>query len=138
MTDGRAVALQNIHVPIFVVGTERDHVAPWRSVYTIHYHADTEVTFALAAGGHNTGIVSEPGHRGQHYRIAMKRLSDPCLDPDEWAATAGAKDGSWWEPWADWLAGHSTTERVSPPPMGAVATGYPAIEAAPGSYVLQT
>jgi len=137
MTDGRAAALQNIHVSMFVVGTERDHVAPWRSVYTIHYHTDTDITFALAGGGHNTGIVSEPGQPGQHYRIAMKRISDPCLDPDEWAAAAAAKDGSWWEAWADWLASHSAPERVSPPPIGAAAKEYPPIEDAPGTYVFQ-
>jgi polyhydroxyalkanoate synthase len=137
MVDERAAALQNIHVPMFVVGTERDHVAPWRSVYTIHYHTDTDITFALTSGGHNTGIVSEPGQSHGHFRIAMKNTSDPCLAPDEWAAAAALKDGSWWVAWADWLASHSTPERVSPPPMGSGTKGYAPIENAPGSYVLQ-
>jgi polyhydroxyalkanoate synthase len=137
LVDGRAAALQNIHAPIFVVGTERDHVAPWRSVYTIHYHTDTDITFVLTSGGHNTGIVSEPGQNHRHFRIAMKRTSDPCLAPDEWAAAAALKDGSWWVAWADWLAGHSTPERVFPPPMGSGAKGYAPIENAPGTYVLQ-
>jgi polyhydroxyalkanoate synthase subunit PhaC len=137
MVEGRAAALQNIHAPMFVVGTERDHVASWRSVYTIHYHTDTDITFVLTSGGHNTGIVSEPGQQNLHFRIAVKHTSDPCLAPDEWAAAAGSRDGSWWMAWTDWLASHSEPERVSAPSIGAAAKGYGPIEDAPGTYVLQ-
>jgi polyhydroxyalkanoate synthase len=135
MVDERAATLQNIHAPLFVVGTERDHVAPWRSVYTIHYHTDADTTFVLTGGGHNTGIVSEPGQPNRHFRIATKNTSDPCLAPDEWAAAA-PKNGSWWVAWADWLATYSTPERTSPPSMGS-ADGFPPIEDAPGTYVFQ-
>jgi len=135
--DGRVAALQNIRVPMFVVGTELDHVAPWRSVYTIHYHTETEVTFVLTSGGHNAGIVSEPGPSQRHFRIALKRTADPCLGPDEWAAAADSKVGTWWVDWTDWLTNHSSTERVKPPAMGAPGKGYAPIEEAPGTYVFQ-
>ena len=82
VVDGRPAAVQNIRVPIFVVGTERDHVAPWRSVYKIHYLADTDVTFVLTSGGHNAGIVSEPGHPRRSYRMALQRTDDCVHGPD--------------------------------------------------------
>lgn len=137
MVDGRPAALQNIRVPMFVVGTERDHVAPWRSVYKIHQLADTDVTFVLASGGHNAGIVSEPGHRGRRYRIATRLAVDICLGPGEWAAEAEARNGSWWEAWLPWLAAHSGKDRVDPPSLGAADKGFPAIAEAPGAYVFQ-
>lgn len=42
LADGHPLAVQNLRVPIFAVGTEYDHVAPWQSVYKIHYLTDTE------------------------------------------------------------------------------------------------
>jgi len=137
MVDGRPAALQNIRVPMFVVGTERDHVAPWRSVYKIHQLADTDVTFVLTSGGHNAGIVSEPGHRGRRYRIATRLAIDICLGPDEWAAETETRDGSWWEAWLPWLAAHSGKDRVAPPSLGVADKGFPAIAEAPGAYVFQ-
>ncbi|MVT71188.1 alpha/beta fold hydrolase [Bradyrhizobium pachyrhizi] len=137
MVGGRPAALQNIRAPMFVVGTERDHVAPWRSVYKIHYLTDTDVTFVLTSGGHNAGIVSEPGRSGRHFRIALKRTTDSCLGPDEWAAATVPKDGSWWVGWAEWLVSHSAPERVLPPVMGAAGKGNVPIEKAPGTYIFQ-
>ncbi|WP_020186172.1 alpha/beta fold hydrolase [Methylopila sp. 73B] len=135
LVDGRPAALQNIRAPLFAVGTERDHVAPWRSVYKVHYLIDPEVTFVLTSGGHNAGIVSEPGHPGRRYRIALKRPTDPCLGPDEWPTAAEPKDGSWWIEWFDWLDRHSTSERVAPPAMGSPERGYDPLADAPGVYV---
>jgi polyhydroxyalkanoate synthase len=131
MVDGRPVTLQGLRVPVFAVGTEHDHVAPWRSVYKIHQLADTDITFALATGGHNAGIVSEPGHNGRHYRIAHHRHRDQILSPDQWLEAATEKSGSWWTGWSAWLAKHSSAGLIRPPRMGAARKGYPALEEAP-------
>lgn len=137
LVEGRPVAISDIRVPIFVVGTETDHVAPWRSVYKIHLLSDAEsVTFVLTTGGHNAGIVSEPGRRGRSYRMLYHREGEPYLDPDTWQATAPRFEGSWWPAWQAWLAQRSS-HRVSPPALGAPQAGYPVLGDAPGSYVLQ-
>jgi polyhydroxyalkanoate synthase len=137
MVEGRPAVIQNIRAPMFVVATERDHVAPWRSVYKIHYLSDTDVTFVLTTGGHNAGIVSEPGRPRRRYRIAHKDANDICLSPDEWAAEASVKEGSWWGEWSDWLTAHSAAERVAPPSLGAADKGLPPLADAPGTYVHQ-
>lgn len=138
MVEGRPAALQNIRVPLFAVGTERDHVAPWRSVYKLHLLADTDLTFVLTGGGHNAGIVSEPGRPHRSFRIALRRHDDICLSPDEWVAAAEVREGSWWLAWAEWLAAHSTPERVpAPSGPGLAEAGYAPLGDAPGQYVLQ-
>jgi polyhydroxyalkanoate synthase len=134
--EGRAVVLEDIRVPIFAVGTEQDHIAPWRSVYKIELATDTEVTFALTTGGHNAGIVSEPGHPGRYYRIATRREAEPYAVPDDWYARVPRKSGSWWPEWTRWLARHSTSGAPLPQ-MGAQRRGYRQLGDAPGLYVLQ-
>ena len=133
---GHPVALSEIRVPVFLVGTERDHVAPWRSVYKFNLFSDTDVIFVLTNGGHNAGIVSEPGHPHRHYRIRRKPKDADYVDPDLWQAETQPKDGSWWPALSTWLDQHST-ERVAPPEFGSKSKGYRVLCDAPGAYVFQ-
>ncbi len=133
---GRLVALQDIRTPLFVVGTERDHVAPWRSVFKIHFLTDTEITFVLVNGGHNRGVVAPPGQGDRHFRIATTAAGDPRPHPDAWALSAQYLEQSWWLTWFDWLAAHST-RLVEPPPLGLASAGFEPLAPAPGDYVRQ-
>ncbi|MEQ1715439.1 MAG: alpha/beta fold hydrolase [Hyphomicrobium sp.] len=132
--DGAAVQISDIRAPVFCVATAKDHVAPWRSVYKWNRLTDTEVTFVLAGGGHNTGIVAAPGDTRSHYQIATRRDSDLHINPDAWAAEALEKKGSWWSAWTQWLEHHSTGS-APPPAMGAAGKGLPPLAGAPGAYV---
>lgn len=134
---GRPVALGDIKAPIFAVGTETDHVAPWHSVFKLNLLTDTDVTFALTNGGHNAGVVAEPGKPGRHFRLATKLEHDTYIDPETWAARTPVQAGSWWPAWAAWLASKSTAQLVEPPRMGAPEKGLPPLVDAPGTYVLQ-
>jgi polyhydroxyalkanoate synthase subunit PhaC len=135
--EGRVIALKDLRVPMFVVGTETDHIAPWQSVYKVHLFTDNELTFLLTNGGHNTGIVSEPGHTGRHYDIATRHSGDRYVDAATWRSRATRTDGSWWPQWGSWLVAHSGLQRSAPPAMGAPAHGINPLCPAPGTFVLQ-
>jgi len=123
------VALMDIQAPLLVVGTQRDHVSPWRSVYKIHLLTDTPTTFILASGGHNAGIVSEPGHAHRSYQVAHTDAGQPWVEPEAWAAATPVQQGSWWEALHAWLAQRSGALVAAPAqPQG--------LGAAPGEYVL--
>lgn len=132
--DGVPVALSNIHVPVFLVGTQKDHVAPWISVYKFHLPSDADsVTFVLTNGGHNAGIISEPGHRGRYYQIATRKEGETYVDPKTFAETTPVVQGSWWMPWQKWLSDFSG-DKIAPPGF---PKGVEALPDAPGDYVLE-
>ena len=88
VAQGMTLDLRDITVPMFVVGTETDHVAPWPSVYKIGklVHS-TDYTFCLTSGGHNAGIISGPQHPKRRHRVlstrAGSRLPAPTKLPRE-------------------------------------------------------
>lgn len=124
----KPIALQDIRIPIFAVGTETDHVAPWQSVYKINSLTHAPFIFVLTKGGHNAGILSEPGHPRRHYRVRTSTETDIHTASENWADKATLKEGSWWPEWTGWLAKLSS-DNVTPPAMGE------ALDDAPGQYV---
>lgn len=129
--DGRPLALGDIRLPSFVVATETDHVAPWRSVYKLNLAVDADMTFLLTSGGHNAGICSEPGHPGRYFRVTSLPRSENYIDPDRWLRITPPQAGSWWPTWADWLA-QGQSQRAAT----AVQCDDVELPPAPGDYVL--
>ncbi|WP_461518961.1 PHA/PHB synthase family protein [Porticoccus sp.] len=136
LVSGQPVALSDIRVPIFTVSTKFDHVAPWTSVYKVCLYSDTDVTFLLTNGGHNTGIVNPPGNSKNSYQVSTFYDNAKYASPENWVQQASAKEGSWWPEWHQWLADHSG-EKTGPPTMGSPRCGYRVLRDAPGQYVLQ-
>jgi polyhydroxyalkanoate synthase len=128
---GRPIALTDIELPIFAVATMTDHVSPWRSVHRVHLLSGSDVSFVLTSGGHNAGIVSEPGHRGRHFYSAERHRGDCYMDADAWLDQATPHEGSWWPAWVDWMARVSSEPKVAARPVGA------SLAPAPGVYVLE-
>lgn len=130
------VVLNRIDAPIFSVGTETDHVAPWKSVYKIHGLTVGEVTFALTNGGHNAGIVSYPGRPRRHYSVLTRESGGTTLSTDAWQQAAKRNQGSWWPEWLAWLDARSTGTRAAPR-MGTASGDYTVLGDAPGTYVME-
>lgn len=135
--EGRVIALKDTETPLYVVGTESDHIAPWRSVYKMRLFTDCDLTFVLTNSGHNGGILSEPGHPRRHFRVGHRPKDARYVDPDKWLATHEPSEGSWWTHWSDWLAEASSAQNA-PPDLGAPAAGYPPLTDAPGTYIFQS
>ncbi len=121
--DGMALDLSRVRTPLYVLGAETDHIAPWRSVYRTTQLMPGEHRFVLAAGGHIAGMVSPPMSPKVRYFV-----NDACpTDADDWLAGACSVDGSWWDDWLGWATARSGA-RIAPP---ALPDGDPA----PGTFV---
>ncbi|MDR3477253.1 MAG: alpha/beta fold hydrolase [Gammaproteobacteria bacterium] len=131
----KPIALNDIQKPLFVVATIKDHVSPWRSVYKVQLYTNAELTFVLTSGGHNAGIVNEPGHKGRSYQIGLRVAGARHINADQWLERNPSKVGSWWPEWEKWLTERSGV-KIAPPALGE-AKNYPVICDAPGTYVLQ-
>jgi polyhydroxyalkanoate synthase len=131
---GARVDLARLTVPMFVVGTETDHVAPWRSVYKVRaLTRSRDYTFLLTSGGHNAGIVSGPVHPKRRHRLLTWHDATTTLDPEAWLKTAPLHESSWWPAWQAWLAAHSQRRQL--PARAIKVRGAVPAEDAPGQYV---
>lgn len=133
---GHPITLHDIRAPMYCVATIKDHVSPWRSVYKINLLTETDVNFVLTSGGHNAGIISEPGHPRRSFQVSTHTAKDKYLDPDTWIKQIPSIPGSWWPHWVNWLKERSTVKKA-PPPMGKPKSEYRALYDAPGKYVME-
>jgi len=134
LVNGSPISLTGLTLPVFGVGTVTDHVCPWPSVYKIHKLSPAEITFVLTTGGHNAGIVNEPGRPRRQYQVLTRPQGGVPLTTDEWAACAPTYQGSWWPEWLAWLQARSG-KAIAPPDIGAPDQGYAVVADAPGDYV---
>ena len=125
--DGIRIDLGKIDVPLYIIATREDHIAPWRSVYALTQLTKGPATFRLANAGHIAGIINPPGNKKAQYWASDLTPADP----EAWLAQATLREGSWWPDWYAWLGARSG-DKVAPPENAK----YPALVAAPGTYVL--
>ncbi|MBL8805911.1 MAG: class I poly(R)-hydroxyalkanoic acid synthase [Rhodospirillales bacterium] len=125
---GSKIDLTKINLPVFILSTREDHIAPWRSTYIATQLYTGPTTFCLAASGHIAGVVNPPA-AGKYCHWTNDKLPKK---PDQWLETATQHAGSWWPRWDEWAkayAGEQVPARL--PGSGALQV----VEPAPGSYV---
>ena len=96
--DGRPISVERYPTPELRGQHDDRSRRPWRSVYKYHL-VPNEFTFVLTSGGHNAGIVSEPGHPRRSYQIRTRRAEERYVDPETWQTETPVRQGSWWPEW---------------------------------------
>jgi polyhydroxyalkanoate synthase len=126
---GVALDLRDVTIPVYMLSTKEDHIAPWKATYvaTQLYRGPTQ--FTLAGSGHIAGVVNPPATA----KYGCWRNAELPPDPEKWLAGATFKKGSWWPDWADWMKSHSGPQVKARTPGGGKAR--PLCDA-PGEYVL--
>ena len=79
---GVPIDLGQIRQDIYAVGTEQDHIVPWRSAWRITQLASGKSRFVVGGSGHIAGVINQPT-RGQGYWSNPKPAAsaDPPLMP---------------------------------------------------------
>ena len=129
---GRKIDLGRIKQPLYVVGAEQDHIAPWHATFRIGGLVQGPVRYVLATSGHILGIINPPVDPPKRRYWAAE--IDGNTDPEAWQEATPKLPGSWWEDWAAWLDERSG-ELVEPPALG--CPDHPPLADAPGSFVLE-
>jgi len=129
---GRRLDLGATQQPLYAVGAEQDHIAPWKQAFRLCGLTGGPARYVLATSGHILGIINPPiTPPKRHYWVGEATGHN---DAEAWRVGTEKSLGSWWEDWTRWLG-----ERCGPlgPPPSLGNSQYPPLEAAPGRYVLE-
>jgi polyhydroxyalkanoate synthase subunit PhaC len=83
----------------------------------------------LAVPGAMTVLGTPPANPKARYWTG----DPPGPDPGAWLAGAQEHQGSWWQPWADWITQRSGDQRRAGQHLG--SEGHNILDHAPGRYV---
>ena len=130
--DGVPLDLRQIKVPSYIISTQDDHIAPWKSTYAAVNLYNGPVKFVLSASGHIAGVVNPPAAKKYCYWTGSAKKKSP-QNPDTWLKAANKHEGSWWPDWDKWAKRHAGKKDVPArkPGRGKLK----ALIDAPGEYV---
>ncbi len=129
---GRPLDLGKIEQPLYAVGAEQDHIAPWRQTFRLCGLIGGPARYVLATSGHILGIINPPVDPPKR-RYWVGDASGQT-DPTAWQGEVPKAPGSWWDDWTRWLS-ERCGPLQAPPALGNAE--YPPLQPAPGQYVLE-
>jgi polyhydroxyalkanoate synthase len=124
------IDLRKVTIPVCILSTKEDHIAPWRATYAATQLYKGPVKFMLSGSGHIAGVVNQAG--SEKYGYWTSDSAKNPKKPEDWLKAAAQHKGSWWPEWKKWIAefeGEQVPARK--PGDGKLKV----IEPAPGSYV---
>jgi poly(3-hydroxyalkanoate) synthetase len=127
---GSPVDLAKLDTDAYVVAGVADHLCLWQACYRSTQLLGGRSRFVLSSSGHIASMVNPPGNSKASYRTGP----DNPPDPADWLDRAVTERGSWWPDYVGWLERRGGGEKNRPRRLG--AAGFPPMEPAPGTYVL--
>lgn len=126
---GETLHVRDVDVPLMSITCETDHIARWKDCYRGFQQTGAKnKTFIVSQSGHIAGIVNPPSKK----KYGHFTNDDLGLEADDWMSQSNFHEGSWWPRWEAWLKKRSGKMVPARQPGD---SSYPALEAAPGSYV---
>ena len=125
---GEHIDLGAIRQPLYAVGCEEDHIAPWKATFRIG-RIGAPVRYTLSSSGHILGIINPPVKPPKRWYWTGAIDSGSA---DDWLKRQQRVDGTWWEDWDRWL-NERCGKKVPARQPGSVA--FPVLCPAPGTYV---
>ena len=131
---GHTLDLTKVTGDMFILGGTTDHITPWKACYrSTQLFGSKNVEFILSQAGHMQAILNPPGNPKAKYWKHSKNKNP--ADVKEWMKGTEEVAGSWWPYWMEWLHARSGKQMDAAAELGSKAN--PAMEAAPGLYVLE-
>ena len=129
------VDLSKVTADLFILGGVTDHITPWKATYrSTQLFGSKNITYVLSQSGHMQAILNPPGNPKAKYYVQKKAGKLPET-ADDWLQGTQEVKGSWWPYWMEWIQARSGAKKPAPKSVGSKA--YPALESAPGLYVLE-